>query len=42
LEKYSYARYPALQTLEGIIFSSNTILRYFARKGKNMYGKNLM
>jgi glutathione S-transferase len=40
LKKHPMGKVPTLETPEGCIFESHTIMRYFARKAGQMYGSN--
>lgn len=40
LKKHPMGKVPTLETPEGCIFESNSIMRYFARKAGKMYGTN--
>lgn len=40
LKKHPWGKVPTLETPEGCIFESNSILRYIARKAGKMYGSN--
>jgi elongation factor 1-gamma len=40
LKKHPWGKVPTLETPEGCIFESHSIMRYFARKAGKMYGTN--
>jgi glutathione S-transferase len=40
LKKHPWGKIPTLETPEGCIFESHSIMRYFARKAGKMYGTN--
>jgi glutathione S-transferase len=40
LKKHPWGKVPTLETPEGCIFESHSIMRYFARKAGKMYGSN--